>query len=114
MDIDIDSALLQPGRSASGPLRPAPAGAAPSIGTEGAAAGAPGGFADALKQALGAVNQTQVESDRLAGEFQLGNPSVSVEQVMVALNRANIAFQGAVQVRNRLVAAYNEVMNMTI
>ena len=36
------------------------------------------------------------------------------EQVMVALNRANIAFQGAVQVRNRLVAAYNEVMNMTI
>jgi flagellar hook-basal body complex protein FliE len=95
-------------------VRPGAAGAATSIDGEGTPAGVQGGFADALKQALAAVNQAQADSDRLAGEFQLGNPSVSVEQVMVAINRANIAFQGAVQVRNRLVAAYNEVMNLSI
>jgi flagellar hook-basal body complex protein FliE len=84
------------------------------LGSAAPKAPAAAGFADVLKQALDSVNSVQSESDRVAGEFQLGNPDISVEQVMIALNRANVAFQAAVQVRNRLVAAYSEVMNMQV
>lgn len=95
------------------PLVNPSAGANPA-GAAGSAAGAARGFGDTLREALEAVNRSQTDSDHLATEFQLGNPDVSVEQVMIAVNRANLAFQAAIQVRNRLVSAYNEVMNLQV
>ncbi len=73
-----------------------------------------GGFQQALTQALGAVSQSQNEASRLQGELQMDNPTVSLEQTMVAMQKAQIGFQATLQVRNRLVQAYSDIMNMQV
>ena len=83
----------------------------------GSAVGAmePGGnFGAALKQALDNVSGTQNRAATLAKEFQLGNPDVSLEDTMIAAQKSNITFQAALQVRARLVAVYNEIMQMNV
>ena len=47
-------------------------------------------------------------------QVQLGNPSVSLEQTMVAIQKAQIGFQATVHVRNRMVQAYTDIMNMQV
>lgn len=71
-------------------------------------------FGDAMAQAMKGVSQAQNEASRLQREVQLDNPNVSLEETMVAMQKAQIGFQAALQVRNRLVSAYTEVMNMQI
>ena len=83
----------------------------PSAGAGGAASS---GFGEALKKALEQVNASQVEGQRLAREFQLENPAVSLEETMIASQKASIGFQAAVQVRNKLVSAYQDIMNMPV
>ena len=73
-----------------------------------------GGFQQVLTQALGSVSRAQTESTRLQREVQLDNPSVSLEETMVAMQKAQVGFQAALTVRNRLVAAYSEIMNMQV
>lgn len=73
-----------------------------------------GGFGQALKAALDQVNARQQEAARLALSFERGEPGTELYQVMVASQKANIALQAAIQVRNRLVSAYQDVMNMQI
>lgn len=75
---------------------------------------ASGGFRGAMAQALQEVSHAQQESQRLQREFALDNPTVSLEQTMIAMQRSQIGFQAAIQVRNRLVSAYTEVMNMQV
>ncbi len=71
-------------------------------------------FTQALNQALEQVSLKQNEAEDLAQRFQLGEPGVSLEKTMVALQTANISFQALVQVRNRVVAAYQDIMNMQV
>lgn len=71
-------------------------------------------FSDALKASLDQVNTMQVQSDTLGKEFAMGNDNVSLSDVMIAGQKANIAFQATVQVRNKLVSAYQDMMNMQI
>ncbi len=71
-------------------------------------------FGTILKGALDQVNGTQQEAGRLAREFELGNPNANLQDVMVSLQKANISFQTMVQVRNKLVAAYHDIMNMQV
>ena len=78
------------------------------------AAPASEGFSSALKQALDGVNSAQKHADGLEREFQLENPGVSLEETMVAMQKASISFQAVVQVRNKLVAAYQDIMNMPV
>jgi flagellar hook-basal body complex protein FliE len=73
-----------------------------------------GGFQEALTQALGAVSKSQTDASRLQREVQLDNPAVSLEETMVAMQKAQIGFQATLAVRNRLVAAYSEIMNMQV
>ena len=73
-----------------------------------------GGFQQALTQALGSVSKSQNEATRLQREVQLDNPTVSIEETMVAMQKAQIGFQATLTVRNRLVAAYSEIMNMQV
>jgi flagellar hook-basal body complex protein FliE len=47
-------------------------------------------------------------------EFSLDNPTVSLEGTMVAMQKSQIGFQAAVQVRNRLLSAYTDIMNMQV
>jgi flagellar hook-basal body complex protein FliE len=72
------------------------------------------GFGNVLKTSLNQVNQTQVAAEQTAKQFEMGAPNVNLGDVMVSIQKANIAFQGTVQVRNRLVAAYHDIMNMQI
>ena len=71
-------------------------------------------FAQALTQALGAVSASQNEAVRLQREVQLDNPTVSLEETMIAMQKAQLGFQAALQVRNRLVQAYSDIMNMQV
>ncbi|MFO1266347.1 MAG: flagellar hook-basal body complex protein FliE [Rubrivivax sp.] len=73
-----------------------------------------GGFKTAMAQALQGVSQQQLEAQRLQRELTLDNPAVSVEETMLAMQKANIGFQAALQVRNRLLSAYTDVMNMQV
>ena len=78
------------------------------------AATAGASFGDAMTQALKGVSAQQNEASRLQREVQLDNPTVSLEETMVAMQKAQIGFQATLQVRNRLVSAYSEIMNMQI
>ena len=73
-----------------------------------------GGFQGALKAALGSVSAAQNESTRLQREVQLENPKVSLEETMVAIQKAQIGFQATLHVRNRMVQAYTDIMNMQV
>ena len=71
-------------------------------------------FASVLKSGLDKVNETQASATRLATAFEKGVPGVELSQVMLESQKANVSFRAAVEVRNRLVSAYQEIMNMPI
>jgi flagellar hook-basal body complex protein FliE len=71
-------------------------------------------FADLLKNGLTAVNQSQQKADDLATSFQRGTPGVELADVMIEMQKANVSFRAATEVRNRMVSAYQEIMNMQI
>ncbi|MFO1330444.1 MAG: flagellar hook-basal body complex protein FliE [Rubrivivax sp.] len=73
-----------------------------------------GGFRGAMTEALRAVSRDQNEAQRLQREFSLDNPTVSLEQTMVAMQKSQIGLQAVVQVRNRLLSAYTDIMNMQV
>jgi flagellar hook-basal body complex protein FliE len=81
---------------------------------DGVGAAAGGGFKTAMADALKQVSGSQMEASRLQREVALDNPNVSIEETMVAMQKAQIGFQGVIQVRNRLVSAYTEIMNMQV
>lgn len=72
------------------------------------------GFADALKASLDGVNASQKAAEGLGSRFALGDDKVSLSDVMISSQKANIGFQATVQVRNKLVSAYQDIMNMQI
>jgi len=72
------------------------------------------GFQQALTQALGAVSKSQNDAVSLQREVQLDNPTVSIEQTMVAMQKAQIGFSAALQVRNKMVQAYTDIMQMQV
>ena len=71
-------------------------------------------FQSLLKQSLDKVNETQQEAKALTQAFELGETDADLAQVMVAVQKSNLSFQAMVEVRNKLVEAYREVMNMPI
>ena len=82
--------------------------------TDAAQASAATGFRSAMADALQSVSTSQNEAGRLQRELTLGNPEVSLEQTMMATQKAQIGFQAALQVRNRLAQAYSDIMNMQV
>ena len=77
-------------------------------------AGEGGNFRTAMADALANVSRDQMQAQRLQREFTMDNPTVSLEQTMVAMQKSQIGFQAAVQVRNRLLSAYTDIMNMQV
>lgn len=94
------------------------AGGTPGIGAATGAAGAAAGsgtaFSAALGDALKSVSQAQDTSSTMQRQFQAGVDSVSLEETMIAMQKAQIGFQAALAVRNRLVSAYSDIMNMQV
>lgn len=72
------------------------------------------GFSHALQGALKSVSAAQNHSANLQNEVQMDNPSVSLEETMVAMQKAQIGFQASLHVRNRMVQAYTDIMNMQV
>ncbi len=91
--------------SAAAGGRVAEAQSTPAAGTD---------FAQVLQNTIAQVSQTQQQAEGMAANFAAGNGTENLHEVMIALQKANISFQEMVQVRNRLVSAYQDVMNMQI
>ncbi|MER2513810.1 MAG: flagellar hook-basal body complex protein FliE [Nitrosomonas ureae] len=71
-------------------------------------------FSEKLKSAIDQVNKSQVSADRLSEQFVSDQSNVDLHEVMISLQKANVSFQSMVQVRNKLVTAYQEIMNMQV
>jgi len=71
-------------------------------------------FGKLFSRAINSVNQQQMEAGRLAHQIETGDGGVSLVKAMIASQKAGIAFEATLQVRNKLVSAYQEIMNMPI
>jgi len=71
-------------------------------------------FSDALKASLQNVSSTQIQAEQMGQRFAAGDDSVSLSDTMISMQKASIAFQATVQVRNKLVSAYHDIMNMQV
>ena len=84
---------------------------ASAAGTE---AGRGDGFGALLDTALKEVGKTEQDAQALQKAFVAGDDKVSLEQTMIAVQKSQVAFQATLTVRNRLVAAYTDIMNMQV
>ncbi|MBL8450465.1 MAG: flagellar hook-basal body complex protein FliE [Dechloromonas sp.] len=71
-------------------------------------------FSQVLKQSIDKVNATQVQAQGMAEKIAGGDTSQNLHEVMIALQTASVSFQEMVQVRNKLVNAYQDIMNMQV
>ena len=108
MSIDTRNieSMLSELRSAAATAQGKPAQAGPAAG------GAD--FAQVLKSAIDQVGQAQQQGKQMAEDFAIGQNNVNLQDVMVNLQKANLSFQQMVQVRNKLVSAYHDIMNMPV
>ncbi len=80
----------------------------------GATASGGADFSALLKQSVEQVSETQKTAGQMAEAFAAGDPKMELTEVMVALQKANVSFAAMTEVRNKLVAAYQEVMSMQV
>jgi flagellar hook-basal body complex protein FliE len=105
--IDVNSLLMQMRRlGAQAEL--------PSTRPMGDAAPASGGFGDLLRQSIDKVNSAQVSAAQQSQAFERGDPGIDLAQVMISGQKAELGFLAVNQVRNKLVDAYKEIMNMSM
>jgi flagellar hook-basal body complex protein FliE len=71
-------------------------------------------FAGLLQESVNKVNETQQVASNLATAFETEDPDVDLAQVMIAMEKSSLAFQALTQVRNKLISAYQEIMNMPV
>jgi len=71
-------------------------------------------FFNEFKAALDTISQTQMNADNQTKAFQRSEPNTSLNEVMVNLQKSSVSLQFGIQVRNKFIAAYQEIMNMTI
>ena len=109
--LEIDSVLAQI-RSLSAQARPGATAAASPAGA--LQKSGPSEFATLLSKGIDQVNQTQQRAGQLSEAFQRGEPGVELSQVMIESQKANVSFRALTEVRNRLVSAYQEIMNMQV
>ena len=105
IEMEINKVLSQM-RVLSGELQPqAPARAQGSSSVN---------FGDLLRQSIEKVNEQQSVAQDMLTQFESGAADVSVAEVMISMQKASLSFQAMNEVRNRLVDAYQQVMNMPI
>jgi flagellar hook-basal body complex protein FliE len=71
-------------------------------------------FANILRSGVEQVNQQQQRAGQLADAFERGTPGVELPQVMLEMQKASVSFRALNEVRNRLISAYQEIMNMSL
>ena len=105
-EVNIDSVLAQM-RALSEAAR------SPAVRPEAVDAEQPD-FAALLKDSIDQVNEVQADAKALRNAFEQGAEDVSLPEVMVAVQKASISFEAITQVRNKLLNAYQEIMNMQV
>lgn len=106
--IDVNSLLLQMRRISAQTEMPAIRGVGETAPAQ------KGAFGDLLKQSIDGVNETQQKASQLSTAFERGDPGVDLAQVMIQGQKADLAFRGMTEVRNKMVDAYKEIMNMSV
>ena len=71
-------------------------------------------FGKLLQSVVDKVNEAQTQAGKMAESFEKGDTGTDLTEVMIALQKAKISFQAMVEVRNKLVTAYQDIMNMQI
>ncbi|MGL4475881.1 MAG: flagellar hook-basal body complex protein FliE [Shewanella sp.] len=71
-------------------------------------------FSQLLNQAIGSVNELQQNSSSLATRLEMGDTRVSLSDTVIAREKASVAFEATLQVRNKFVDAYKEIMSMPV
>ena len=71
-------------------------------------------FAELMENAINQVNETQARASDLRERFEMGDPSIDIAEVMVAASQSSISFEALMQVRNRFMKAYQDIMNMSV
>ena len=71
-------------------------------------------FSQLLSDSIGQVNELQKESQEMKTAFEMGDPGVDIPEVMIAVQKASLSFEAITEVRNKLLSAYQEVMNMQV
>ncbi|MFB9995932.1 flagellar hook-basal body complex protein FliE [Providencia rustigianii] len=74
----------------------------------------PVGFADHLVASVNQINEVRTKSTQNVQDFTMGKPDLSLNDVMVDMQKASLSLQMGIQVRNKLVAAYQEIMSMPV
>ncbi len=90
-----------------------PLGAALNVGKPAGSAGASKGFGDVLKESLNEVNKMQLDADKSIEDLATGR-SKNIHETMISMSKADIAFRMTMQVRNKVMEAYQEVMRMSV
>lgn len=88
-------------------------GAADAAGVQGAGSGQKADFADSLKSALEKVNGLQAEASEAASAFERGE-TTDIAAVMLSKQKASLGFEATLQVRNKLLSAYKDIMSMPV
>lgn len=73
-----------------------------------------GSFADLMQKAITEVNKTQKTAAELGKSLEMGDPGVDLAEVMIAMQKSRVSFQALTEVRNKLLTAYQDVMNMPV
>ena len=71
-------------------------------------------FSSVFKQAIDQVSELQSEAGELKNAYIRGDSNIDITRVMVASQKSSIAFQAVVEVRNKLVESYKDIMNMPV
>ena len=71
-------------------------------------------FGDMLKTSLSAVNEAQQSASDLKVGFETGTSDTSLAEVMIASQKADLSFRAVTEVRNKLITAYQDIMNMPV
>jgi len=71
-------------------------------------------FGDLLQRSIDSVNDTQQKATALRTAFEQGEEGLDLAEVMIAVQKSSVSFQAMVEVRNKLVDAYKDVMNMPV
>ena len=71
-------------------------------------------FGALLKQSMSAVGQAQLEAGKLAASFERGDAGADLGRTMIAVQKADLSLRAMTEVRNKLVDAYKDIMNMPV
>lgn len=111
--IDVNSLLVQMRQMSAQVRTPEVAFSSTAVQPTSSPTG-PSDFGSLLKQSIAAVGQNQVDAGRMSAAFERGDPGADLGRTMVAIQKADLSLNAMTQVRNKLVDAYKDIMNMPV